>query len=88
MMAGEVIKTVKLTDEQADRLFAVLEGASAKFIARLMEEYMQRHALEVSKTWREVARIAGVDLATHKLQISYVTNEIIVRELEKDDEDE
>ena len=87
-MAGKIVKTVKLTDEQADRLFAVLEGASARFIARLMEEYLQRHAMEVSKAWREAARIAEVDLATHKLQISYLTSEIIVRELEEGDEDE
>ena len=87
-MAGKIVKTVKLTQEQSDRLFAALEGASARFIARLMEEYMQRHALEVNKAWREVARIAEGDLALHKFEVSYMTNEIIVRELEKDDEDE
>lgn len=87
-MAGRVVKTVKLTDEQADRLFAVFEGDSAKYLARVLEEYSQRHSLEVSKAWREVARIAEVDLETHKVQISYVTNEIVVRELEKGDKDE
>ena len=28
-MAGRIVKTVKLTDEQSDRLFSVLEGDDA-----------------------------------------------------------
>lgn len=87
-MAGKVVKKVKLTDEQADRLFAVLEGGSAKYLARVLEEYLQRHSMEVSKAWREVARIAEVELETHNVQISYVTNEIVVRELETGGKDE
>ena len=49
---------------------------------------MQRHALEVNKTWREVARIAEVDFQSHKFEVSYMTNEIVVREIEEGEENE
>lgn len=76
---SEVLRTVKLTDEQADRIYAVLECAEAKFLARLMQEFLARNALEKSRAWSEVARIAQVDPLTEECVVSYATNEIIVK---------
>ena len=76
---SEILRTVKLTDEQADRIYAVLECADAKFLARLMQEFMARNALEKSRAWNEVARIAQVDRDTEQCIVSYATREIIVK---------
>jgi len=76
---SDILRTVKLTDEQADRIYAVLECAEAKFLARLMQEFLARNALEKSRAWGEVARIAQVDPLTEECVVSYATNEIIVK---------
>ena len=76
---SDILRTVKLTDEQADRIYAVLECAEAKFLARLMQEFMARNALEKSRAWSEVARIAQADRDTEECVVSYATNEIIVK---------
>lgn len=76
---SDILRTVKLTDEQADRIYAVLECADAKFIARLIQEFMARNALEKKRAWSEIARIAQVDPLTEECAVSYATNEIIVK---------
>ena len=76
---SEILRIVKLTDEQADRIHAVLECAEAKFLARLMQEFLARNALEKKRAWSEIARIAQVDPLTEKCVVSYATNEIIVK---------
>ena len=76
---SDILRTVKLTDEQADRIYGVLECADAKFLARLMQEFMARNALEKSRAWSEIARIAQVDRDTEECVVSYATNEIIVK---------
>ncbi len=75
---SDVLRTVKLTDEQMDRIYSVLESDNAQFLARLMQEFLQRQALEKAKAWSEVVRIANVDRDTEDVRVSYVTNEIIV----------
>lgn len=76
---SDILRTVKLTDEQADRIFAALECAEAKFLARLMQEFMARNALEKKRAWSEVYRIAEIDLPTEECHVSYATNEIVVK---------
>ena len=76
---SDIVRTVKLTDEQADRIFAVLECGEAKFLARLVQEFLVRNALEKKRAWSEVARIAQVDRDTEECVVSYATNEIIVK---------
>lgn len=76
---SEILRTVKLTDEQADRIFSVLECAEATFLARVMQEFLERNALEKARAWSEVHRMAEVDPLTEKCVVSYATREIIVK---------
>lgn len=76
---SEILRTVKLTDEQAERIFSVLECAEATFLARVMQEFLERNALEKARAWNEVARIAQVDPLTEKCVVSYANREIIVK---------
>lgn len=79
MAKGEVLRTIKLSDEQSDRIFAALESDDPKFLAQLIQEFLQRHTLEVRKAWTEVHRIANCDPQTETCEVSYITNEVIVR---------
>lgn len=76
---SEILRTVKLTDEQADRIFAVLESEGTKFVARLLQEFLTRNTFERKRAWSEVHRIAEVDSLTEDCFVSYATREIIVK---------
>lgn len=76
---SDILRTVKLTDEQADRIFAVLECAEATFLARVMQEFLARNTLERRRAWSEVRRIAQVDPLTEECYVSYATSEIVVK---------
>ena len=76
---SDILRTVKLTDEQADRIYAVLECVDARFVARLLQEFIARNALEKKRAWSEVHRIAEVDSLTEECFVSYATHEIIVK---------
>ena len=79
MAKGEVLRTIKLSDDQSDRIFAALESDDPRYLAQLMQEFLQRHALEVRKAWSEVHRLATCDQETEVCEVSYITNEVIVR---------
>lgn len=76
---SDAMRTVKLTDEQADRIYAVLESAETRFVARLLQEFLTRNTLDRKRAWSEVHRIAEVDSLTEECFVSYATNEIIVK---------
>ena len=76
---SDILRTVKLTDEQADRIYAVLESAETRFVARLLQEFLTRNTLDRKRAWSEVHRIAEVDSLTEECFVSYATNEIIVK---------
>ena len=76
---SDILRTVKLTDEQAARIYSGLESDDAQFLASIVQEFLQRQALEKKKAWQEVCRIAEVNRETEDVTVSYVTNEIIVR---------
>lgn len=76
---SEILRTVKLTDEQTDRIFSALECLDARFLSRLVQEFMMRSALEQKRAWSEVNRIANIDPLTETCHISYATNEIVVK---------
>lgn len=84
---SDILRTVKLTDEQADRIYAVLESADTKFVARLLQEFLTRNALEKKRAWSEVHRIAEVDSLTEECFVSYATSEIIVKKKSEKKED-
>ena len=84
---NDILRTVKLTDEQADRIFSVLECAEATFLARVMQEFLERNALEKARAWSEVHRMAEVDPLTEKCYVSYATSEIVVKKKSEKRED-
>ena len=84
---SEILRTVKLTDEQADRIFSVLECAEATFLARVMQEFLARNTLERRRAWSEVRRIAQVDPLTEECYVSYATSEIVVKKKSEKRED-
>ena len=84
---SEILRTVKLTDEQTDRIFSALECLDAKFLSRLVQEFMMRSALEQKRAWSEVRRIAQVDPLTEECYVSYATSEIVVKKKSEKRED-
>ena len=85
---SDILRTVKLTDEQAARIYSALESDDAQFLARIVQEFLQRQALEKKKAWQEVCRIAEVNRETEDVTLSYVTNEIIVMAIKEEASDE
>ena len=85
---SDILRTVKLTDEQAARIYSGLESDDAQFLARIVQEFLQRQALEKKKAWQEVCRLAEVNRETEDVTLSYVTNEIIVMAIKEEASDE
>jgi hypothetical protein len=83
---SEILRTVKMSDEQADRIYAALESDDSAFLARIIQDFLERHALQRAKAWSEICRIAGVDREKEGVKVSHLTKEILV--YKKSDEEE
>lgn len=83
---SEVLRTLKLDDDQYSRINAILSSEEPENIGRVLAAMLRSLALEREKAWDEVYRIASVDRDTERVQISHVTKEIIVLRKSKEDE--
>lgn len=80
-MKENIKRTMKLTDDQAAKIGADLNGdAAAKLLAKTLNEFLSIRIETERKAWDEVHRIASIDELTETCSISWATNEIIIRE--------
>jgi hypothetical protein len=85
---SEILRTVKLSDEQADRIYAAVESDDSAFLARIIQDFLERHALQRAKAWSEIYRIAAVDREREDVKVSHLTKEILVFKKADDKEGE
>ena len=76
---SDILRAVKLPDKQSDRIYVVLECVDATFVARLLQEFMARNALEKKRAWSEVHR--------EEFFVSYATGELVVKKKSEEKED-
>jgi len=73
-----VVRTVPLSQEAMNRVQADLEAGDVDTLAKMLAELFVILELRKVRTWQELARLAQVDPKTEYIELSFITNEILV----------
>jgi hypothetical protein len=72
------IRTIKLSQDQMDRIQADLECDDSETLAQIFADLLAKLALRKSRAWNEIRRIAELDGSKEYCEISFIDNTIVV----------
>jgi hypothetical protein len=72
------IRTIKLSQDQMDRIQADLECDDSETLAQIFADLLAKLALRKSRAWNEIRRIAELDGSKEYVEISFIDNAIVV----------